>query len=154
MKTYSDNSSAEKYYQNVVVYGIYDGDRMKAIKRFTEALVDKLEDEGLQVKLVTKELEKHGLRRNPPILNKSDDTQSRIEGAVGAIDAGLLLVSKVGSIEEGGIGMDVVAVDVKSQEEFWMGTSTISQFYFIRNLNTRAGVKDMFEQMQKDGIFN
>lgn len=154
VRTYSDNTSPKKPYQKVVVYGIYDGDQYKSMKKFTEALVDKLEDEGLKVKKVVKELEKHGLRRNPPVLNKRDDSRSKIEAAVNGIGADLLLVTKLGSLSQESIGIDVVAVDVESQDEFWTGTTGVPANFILRNTGTRRGVKNLYKEMQKDGIFN
>ncbi|GEM_PF-1536461 len=139
-------------YRNAVVYGIYDGDGIKTIRKYTEELVDKMEEEGVRVKLVTKELEKHGLRRNPPILNKEDETTTKLDRAMREVQAEVLLITSI-KVKGEEFGLQVVVLDADSQKEVWKGMCYVSPSFITRGLNAKAGAKNTLEEMQKYGFF-
>ncbi len=139
-------------YRNAVVYGIYDGDGIKTIRKYTESLVDKMEEEGVRVKLVSKELEKHGLRRNPPILNKKDETSSKLDRAMREVQAEVLLVTSI-KVKGDEFGIQVVVLDAESQKEVWKGMCYVSPFFITRGMNARTGAKYTLEEMQKYNFF-
>lgn len=139
-------------YRNAVVYGIYDGDGIKTIRKYTEGLVDKMEEEGVRVKLVTKELQRHGLRRNPPILNKEDNTDTKLEKAMQDVQAEVLLITSI-KVKGDKFGIQVVALDTENQKEVWKGMCYVSPSFITRGLSARSGAKNTLEEMQKYGFF-
>jgi len=152
VRTFETDYVVDQPYRSAVVYGIYDGDNIKTIRKYTEGLVDKMQDRGIRVALVSKELEKHGLRRNPPILNKEDDTEKKLERAIKEVQAEVLLVTSV-RVKGDQFGIQLVAVDAESQEEIWKALSYVSQFFVLRGFNARTGAKYTLDRMRKDGIF-